>query len=828
MAALGTRGRGRRSISISTAFLVAVAAIAGFTVAVVGYLWLTSEYRRFASESQELRRVFIDEQKAKTREEVAKVLDYIGYRHSRAEAVLRTSLRNRVYEAEAIALHLYEIERGRRTGPELERLVVEALRPIRFNNGRGYYFMVSMQGIEKLYPVAPQFENQNLLSLRDAKGNYVIRDEIKLLQEQTEGFVFDSWRKPAASTDMIYPKITFVKRFEPFGWYIGTGEYLDDHERDLQDELLDRIARVRFGREGYVFVNTYDGDALIKDGIRVTTPTNLWALTDPDGVKVIQEERRACELPDGGFIRYSWDKLTEASPAPKLSFVKGYPKWRWMIGAGVYVDEIEQVIAARRAGLGRAVQARIMSIAAVLLGLGAIVALVANAFSRRTRRSFEAFSEFFADAATQSSTIDETQFPFSEFASLARSANTMIDARRRTEEEKRELQEQLLRSRQMEALGLLAGGVSHDLNNILSGLVMYPDLLLLELPPDSPARKRVAAIKESGQRAAAVVADLLAASRGGRAEAEIVDLNVAVEEFLRSPEHQHLCDAHPGASVRRVLDPDALNVRCSRSQLAKTLMNLVANAMEAMKEPGVVTISTANRVLAHPYVGYERIPAGEYVVLRVDDTGVGISEADLARIFEPFFTKRLLGRKGTGLGLTVVWHTVRGSSGFVDVHSSPGGSSFELYFPARREAPAALPPALPVETLSGHGERILVVDDEPTQRDIASELLTRLGYRVTVAATGEEAIALAAREPFDLVVLDMLMPPGIGGRETCAAILRERPEQKVVIASGYAETADIRATLEMGAGEAVLKPYTVETFGRAVRDELRRPVRSRE
>ena len=256
-------------------------------------------------------------------------------------------------------------------------------------------------------------------------------------------------------------------------------------------------------------------------------------------------------------------------------------------------------------------------------------------------------------------------------------------------------------------------------------------------------------------------------------------------------------------------------------------MNLVANAMEAMKEPGTVTISSANRILAEPHVGYERIPAGDYVVLGVEDSGAGISEADLARIFEPFFTKRILGRKGTGLGLTVVWHTVRGSDGFIDVHSSPAGSRFELYFPARREAPAASPPAVAIESLLGHGEHVLVVDDEPTQRDIASELLARLDYRVTVAASGEEAIALTARESFDLVILDMIMAPGIGGRETCAAIMRRRPEQKVIIASGYAETEDIRATLAMGAGTAVLKPYTIETFGRAVRNELRRPARSR-
>ena len=141
-------------------------------------------------------------------------------------------------------------------------------------------------------------------------------------------------------------------------------------------------------------------------------------------------------------------------------------------------------------------------------------------------------------------------------------------------------------------------------------------------------------------------------------------------------------------------------------------------------------------------------------------------------------------------------------------------------------ADAAAP--IPVAELQGHGERILVVDDEPTQREIASELLARLGYQVVVAASGEEAVALTGRERFDLVVLDMIMAPGMGGRETYAAILSRQPGQRAIIASGYAETEDIRLTLEMGAGEAVLKPYTIESFGRAVRDELRRAAQAPE
>lgn len=170
----------------------------------------------------------------------------------------------------------------------------------------------------------------------------------------------------------------------------------------------------------------------------------------------------------------------------------------------------------------------------------------------------------------------------------------------------------------------------------------------------------------------------------------------------------------------------------------------------------------------------------------------------------------------------MVWHTVKDNHGFVDIRGGSAGTTFELFFPVCREDAADAPAPIPLESLRGHGERILVVDDDAGQRDIASELLERLGYVVEVAASGDEALTRIGAARFDLVVLDMIMAPGMGGRETYEAILRLRPGQPAIVASGFAETADIQRTLEMGAGEAILKPYTIERMGAAVRNELRR------
>jgi signal transduction histidine kinase len=310
-----------------------------------------------------------------------------------------------------------------------------------------------MDGVEKLYPVAPQYEDKNLIDLKDAKNNYVIRDEIEVVKNQGQGFVKDFWRKPNAVDEMIYPKLTFVRMFHPFNWYLGTGEYLDDVEKDLKDEIIERVAHVRFGDEGYIFINTYKGIPIITDGIRVMNPRSLWELSDPNGVKVVQEERRAVNNPSGDYIYYTWNKLSKKEPAPKVSFIRGIPDWEWMIGAGVYLDQVEKVIALKKHKLQRDVQTAIMRIIIFLAVLAFFISVLVNYFTKKMKRSIDAFTSFFENAATESIIIHEEDIHFSELKKLSHTANAMIENRIKAEAENKLLQEQLQRAKKMESLG---------------------------------------------------------------------------------------------------------------------------------------------------------------------------------------------------------------------------------------------------------------------------------------------------------------------------------------------------------------------------------------
>lgn len=379
---------------------------------------------------------------------------------------------------------------------------------------------------------------------------------------------------------------------------------------------------------------------------------------------------------------------------------------------------------------------------------------------------------------------------------------------------------QLKRVEKMEAVGALAGGVAHDLNNILSGVVSYPELLLLDMPDENPYKKPLLVIQDSGKRAVAIVQDLLTLARRGAAVLEIININHLVQNYLASPEFKKLSTDSPNITFNSDLAENINNIRGSRAHLMKTLMNLVTNGAESIKKEGGITLTTGNTYLSEPFGEYKDVVEGEYVSLVVADTGEGISTSDLVHIFEPFFTRKEMGRSGTGLGLTVVWSTVTDHKGYIKVTSDEQGTVFTLYFPVTAGEVQENTIEKPVETYIGQGEMILVVDDVEYQREIGLQMLEKLGYRVATAASGEEAVAFVRENRVDLLVLDMLMPPGIDGLETYRQILDLYPDMKAIIVSGYSESERVFEAQRLGSAVYIRKPYSLETIGEAVKKEL--------
>lgn len=246
-------------------------------------------------------------------------------------------------------------------------------------------------------------------------------------------------------------------------------------------------------------------------------------------------------------------------------------------------------------------------------------------------------------------------------------------------------------------------------------------------------------------------------------------------------------------------------------------MNLISNAAEAMGEGGTLRVKISERQLTDPLPGYSDVNAGRYARLLVSDEGMGISPEDIDHVFEPFFTRKKMGRSGTGLGMTVVWDTVHHHNGYIQVDSTQGsGTAIAVYLPVCEHDLIAYQDAMVHEDLTGNGEHILVVDDVAEQREIATAIFQELGYSADAVSSGESALEYLERQPADLLLLDMIMDPGIDGLETLQRVLSEYPRQKAVIASGYTKNERVRSALKLGA-TFVKKPYRLEEIAKAVK-----------
>ena len=388
--------------------------------------------------------------------------------------------------------------------------------------------------------------------------------------------------------------------------------------------------------------------------------------------------------------------------------------------------------------------------------------------------------------------------------------------------EHRALEQQLRQAQKMEAVGRLAGGIAHDFNNLLMVISGYCEFLLDRIGPDPTVRGPAQEIARAANRATALTRQLLAFSRKQMLTPKVIDLNAVVTENLK------MLTRLIGEDIELVMVPggDLGAVKADPGQIEQVIMNLAVNARDAMPHGGKLTIETANVALDQAYARlHTPIEPGEYVMLAISDTGLGMDVETQTHIFEPFYTTK--GTKGTGLGLSTVYGIVKQSGGYIWVYSEPGkGASFKVYLPRVSATGESLPleiSAPAAEVQRGH-ETILLVEDEATVRGLAREYLATGGYTVIEAADGASALQLANAHPgpIHLLLTDVVMP-GMNGRELADYISSRRPETKVLYMSGYSENA-ISQNGTLDPGIALLeKPFTLRALKTKVRDALDTP-----
>jgi PAS domain S-box-containing protein len=399
-----------------------------------------------------------------------------------------------------------------------------------------------------------------------------------------------------------------------------------------------------------------------------------------------------------------------------------------------------------------------------------------------------------------------------------------LTERVRTEEANLDLQKKLSVASKLNALGLMAGAVAHDLNNILTAIVSYPELVLRQMNASDKHYTQIQKIQAAGKRAAAVVSDLVAITRGSCQQKTVENINTLILNYLETLEHSERLTTFPNVVLETSLQPDVMNVCCSSQHIHKLLLNLIGNAMEAAPADGRVHVITENCRFLHPLQhedANEKQNGGQYIKLIVADNGPGIAGKDVEHIFDPFYSTKVMGKSGTGLGLSVVWNIVQNHDGWIEVKDNSPGALFEVYLPATFEevCPVVELPA-GVMAVQGQGEKILIVDDQTDQNEILEKALTQMGYCTASVTSGEDAILYLSSNRVDLLLMDMIMGEGLNGRETLEIILKDSPDQKVIVISGYAKRDELEKTRALGVSHFLEKPVTLREVGQAVHRSL--------
>jgi len=904
--------------------------LSSLVVVVLGYLWVNGEIDKAALHEVKIRETFLGKEKGTLKGEVEHAVAHIAYLRSQLEKRVRMEVRARTEEAHRTAVYIYEQNKGKRSLAEIKILVHDALYAASWAEGRGYYFAEDMQGNELINRNNPELEGTNIIDVQDSVGKYIVQDILAVARsEQKEGFCSYSWNRPEYPNVLI-PKISYVKYFEPLDWVIGNGTYLDDEEEQIKREVLDWFEQSSTIFSSYIFAGTVDGDALSGPG----KGRNMWEVSDPNGFKVVQGLIEKA-LNGGGFVEYVMPKLEGQKPAPKLSYATLIPGWQWYIGTGVYIDYIEEQIVKEQEASRKVVQQIIVQIVLVLF-LFLILALWWSwLLTTKIRKNLGLFLEFFRKSASEELVVPIDKIHFREFQDLALTANQMAKDRQQAwdnlsaEQERltvtlrsigdgvmttdiegrvvllnkvaekltgwssqeaagkpsselfciinektgqgcpspvqqvldvgrtvgftnptaliakdgtlrsiadsaapirdresvvigvvlvfqdvtneRKTEEELLKIRKLESVGVLAGGIAHDFNNILSAILGNIELVCFRIDKeDIGTTTLLAAAKKATKRATKLTGQLLTFSKGGepvREETSLASLIAESADFV----------LHGSKVVCSYNFPhDLWKVDVDSGQIGQVIQNIIINAKQAMPEGGTVLIECAN---IHDVTEEKilNVITGDFVRILIQDTGVGISKAIIDKVFDPYFTTK---QQGSGLGLAICHSIVNKHNGYLRVNSiADKGSTFTLYLPAIRSTGKGNTGGLAQDTLrAGISARIMVMDDEETLLNVAKAQLIILGHEPVVVSDGAEVLSnytklMALGTPVDLVIMDLTIPGGMGGQEAAEKLLEIDPDAKIIVASGYSNDPVMADYKKYGFCAAIAKPFDLKELG---------------
>lgn len=779
---------------VSIAHLIVVLLITLFAISMI-VLLLWSKYNEQTQRTINMRGRHEQIQKDITRREVERIIHSIRERQDANHKQAIEMAKQRVYQAHNIAMGIYTNFQKRAEENDIKDMILSALRSVRFDNGNGYYFVTSIDGTV-LVAVHAERENQHYSDLASKREQEVTGKIINIAREQKEGVYEYQWSMPGKE-GANHQKVSYVKLFEPYNFVIGTGLYIDDIDAITKQELLEEITKIAYGKNGYFFVNNLQGTILAHGDQTELVGTSIWDYEDSYGTKVFQELLKATEKPNGAFCRYWWRMPETGNERPKIAFAMAIPEWNWLIGTGLYIDDVDAEVISMQNHIRKQSMQEIIFVILIASAIIILVYLLLGILFRALRRDLELFNHNFTLAAQQNVQIDENKIKFVELLRIAKNANRMLREKEQSEEER-------LRLKKLESVGVLAGGIAHDFNNLLTSIVGNIDLVKKSLSPDDSIAKEYINQAESAMESARKLAmQLLTFSKGGAPIKKVISLH---KELITCAEF-----SLRGANIKLETNvpSDLLPVEADLAQIHQVISNLVINAQQAMPDGGTIFLAAENK-------------GKDCISITVRDQGCGIPADILDNIFDPYFTTK---DQGSGLGLASCHAIIQKHGGTIDVKSTPDkGTVFTIILPASQKP-------LESETVEQHmpsasqgvcqPAKILVIDDLESIRKLLKNILALSGHNVQEASNDVEAKELFTRamqenKPFDLVITDLTIPGSLSGKEIADALKAIDPNINIIVSSGYSGSQIIAQYQRYGFAACIPKPYRIQTVNEIV------------
>nr|WP_249209298.1 cache domain-containing protein [Magnetospirillum sulfuroxidans] len=620
-------------------------------------IWGVVEFLEFNRRSASLREAQRQNTQVYLKRLIDDVLDTIAFERHRTEARVEETLRQRVDEAQAIIGNLLKTQARGRSRAELENMVRETLRPIRFNNGRGYFFAFDLDGTEKLFPLRPDLEGVSMLGQTGARGEFVVYDMLQLVKREGAGLYRYYWARPdKPGNDHL--KLAYVRVIPELGWVIGTGEYVEDMEADIKAELLERIGHLHFDQDGYVFVSQWDGLSLV-GALKGANP--LAAMDSPlrDGTLALIEAAKA----GGGFVSYV---MTDGAggKVQKFSYVAGIAEWQWFVGAGLTHDRTEAEIAEQHRHLihGMGIKVLMAMLAAVIIG--AVAWVIMRAASRRAAQDAQKLKQALEQAAESPHPIDTEPMRFTDHQDFAAAANQLIVRRQAVESQLLDRTAQLEQTNaDLERFAYVA---SHDLQEPLRTIGLFLQLLKRRIADklDGESLEYIEYAVGGADRMRNNIQGLLAYSRSSQHGDERCETDLAV---LVGRVISDLSGAIAATDARIDVAPLPV-LTVNPDQMAALFQNLISNAIRYRHPDRVPHI--AIDAFAHDAGVWE---------FAISDNGIGVPEDYRTAIFEPFRRFHPPGMDGgSGIGLALCRRVVETHGGKIWVEATDSGSSFRF------------------------------------------------------------------------------------------------------------------------------------------------------